>query len=79
MVERWPQSHGDVIRMENGNQFKTVYYCSMFLPTATTTGTTTIAAAAATTATTTNKSTATTVLHKWKSKLWRRRFRWDQF
>ena len=23
-------------------------------------------------------ATATTVLHKWKSKLWRRRFRWDQ-
>ena len=49
------------------------------LPTETTTGTTTAAAAIITTATTTNKSTATTVLHKWKSKLWRRRFRWDQF
>ena len=45
-----------------------------FLPRATTSGTTT-AASATTTATTTNKSTATRVLHKWKSKLWRRRFR----
>ena len=45
----------------------------MSLTTATTTGTTTAATAAAT-----NKSTATTVLLKWKSKLWRRRFRWDQ-
>ena len=44
----------------------------MSLTTATTTGTTTAAAAAAAAA-------ATTVLLKWKSKLWRRRFRWDQF
>ena len=43
----------------------------MSLTTATTTGTTTAAAAAA--------AAATTVLLKWKSKLWRRRFRWDQF
>ena len=57
-----------------GKQFRTVYYACMSLPTATT-GTTTAAAAA----TTTNKSTATTVLLKWKSKLWRPRFRWDQF
>ena len=49
------------------------------LPTATTSGTITTARTATATATTTNKSTATTVLHKWKSKLWRRRFRWDQF
>ena len=42
--------------------------------TATRTGTTTAAAGTAT-----NKSTVTTVLLKWKSKLWRRRFRWDQF
>ena len=28
---------------------------------------------------TTNNATATTVLHKLKSKLRRRRFRWDQF
>ena len=42
----------------------------MSLTTATTTGTTTAAAAAA--------AAATTVLLKWKSKLWRRRFRWDQ-
>ena len=62
-----------------GKQFRTIYYCCTFLPAATTTGTTAAAAAATTTATTTNKSTATTVLHKWKSKLWRRRFRWDQF
>ena len=45
------------------------------LPTATTSGTITTARTATTTATTTNKSTATTVLHKWKSNLWRGRFR----
>ena len=50
----------------------------MSLTTATTTGTTT-AAAKTTTATTTNKSTARTVLLKWKSKVWWRRFRLDQF
>ena len=44
-----------------GKQFRTVYYCCTFLPTATTTGTTTAVAAAATT---TNKSTTTTALHK---------------
>ena len=52
----------------------------MSLTTAATTETTTAAAATrTTTAITANKSTARTVLLKWKSKLWRRRFRWDQF
>ena len=72
-----PQSHGNAISMENS-----LDYCCTFLPTATTTWTTTAAAAAVaatTTATATNKSTATTVLHKWKSELWRQRFRWGQF
>ena len=71
-----PQSRGDAISMENSlEQLSTTVV--RFLPTAATTETTT--AAAATTTATTNKSTATTVLQKWKSKLWRPRFRWDQF
>ena len=41
-------------------QFRTVYYACTFLPSTVTT---------ATTATTTNSATATTVLHKWKSKI----------
>ena len=52
----------------------------MSLTTATTTGTTTGATATtATTATTTKKLTATAVFLKWKSKLWRWIFIWDQF
>ena len=56
-----PQSHGDAIGMENSLELSIT--CCKFLATTTTIGET---AAAATTA---NKSTATTVLHKWKSKL----------
>ena len=69
-----PQSHGDAISMENSLELSTTLLSST--TTTTTTGTTT---AAATTTATTNKSTARTVLLKWKSKLWRRRFRWAQF
>ena len=74
MARSWPQSHGDPISMENSLELSTT--SCMSLPRATATRATTAAAAATTTA---NKSTVTTALLKWKSKLWRRWFRWDQF
>ena len=61
-----------------GKQFKTAYACT-FLPAASILGkNTATTTTTATTETTKNNATATTVLDKWKSNLWRRRFRWNQ-
>ena len=70
-----PQFHGNAINMENSLELSTTHVCLyqqqwQHEQLQITTNKSTI---------TTNKSTATTMLLKWKSKLWRRTFRWGQF
>ena len=76
MAGSWPQAHGDAINMENSLELSTTvvrFYQQQQQQAQL------LQKQQQQQQQPTNKSTAIRVLHKWKSKLWQRRFRWNQF